>query len=131
MRLLNQHLIRAATGPFFFGLFTITFLMIINVLFQYMDLFVSKGVPFWMATRVMLLSLGYTLALSVPMSVLIAVLMSVGQLAADNEITAMKASGVSLYAVLRPLLAMAALVAVGLLAFNHFVYPEYRIGNLQ
>ncbi len=132
MRLLNQHIIRTATGPFFFGLFTITFLMTINALFQYMDLFVSKGVPFWIATRVMILSLGYTLALSVPMSVLIAVLMSVGQLAGDNEITAMKASGISLYAVLRPLLLLAVIIGGGLLAFNHFVYPEsnHTLANL-
>jgi lipopolysaccharide export system permease protein len=124
MRLLDRHLLRAAVGPFFFGLFTITFLLMIDVLFRYVDMFVSKGVPFAVATKVLILSLGYTLALSVPMSVLIAVLMSVGQLAGDNEITAMKASGVSLWSVLRPLLVGAAVIAAGLTAFNHYVYPE-------
>jgi lipopolysaccharide export system permease protein len=124
MRLLDRHLLRAAVGPFFFGLFTITFLLMIDVLFRYVDMFVSKGVPFVVATKVLILSLGYTLALSVPMSVLVAVLMSVGQLAADNEITAMKASGVSLWSVLRPLLFGAALIGGGLTAFNHYVYPE-------
>ncbi len=124
MRLLDRHLLRAAVGPFFFGLFTVTFLLMINVLFRYVDMFVTKGVPFAVATKVLVLSLGYTLALSVPMSVLIAVLMSVGQLAGDNEITAMKASGVSLWAVLRPLLLGATLVGSGLTAFNHYVYPE-------
>ena len=72
MRLLDRHLLRAAVGPFFFGLFTITFLLMIDVLFRYVDMFVSKGVPFAVATKVLVLSLGYTLALSVPMSVLIA-----------------------------------------------------------
>ncbi len=124
MRLLDRHLVRAAVGPFFFGLFTITFLLMIDVLFRYVDMFVSKGVPFTVATKVLILSLGYTLALSVPMSVLIAVLMSVGQLAGDNEVTAMKASGVSLWAVLRPLLLAAAFIGGGLTAFNHYVYPE-------
>lgn len=124
MRLLDRHLLRAAVGPFFFGLFTITFLLMIDVLFRYVDMFVSKGVPFAVATKVLILSLGYTLALSVPMSVLIAVLMSVGQLAGDNEITAMKASGVSLWSVLRPLMLGAAVIGGGLTAFNHYVYPE-------
>lgn len=124
MRLLDRHLLRAAVGPFFFGLFTITFLLMIDVLYRYVDMFVSKGVPFAVATKVLILSLGFTLALSVPMSVLIAVLMAVGQLAGDNEITAMKASGVSLWSVLRPLLLGAALIGGGLLAFNHYVYPE-------
>ncbi len=124
MRLLDRHLLRSAVGPFFFGLFTITFLLMIDVLFRYVDMFVSKGVPFVVATKVLVLSLGYTLALSVPMSVLVAVLMAVGQLAADNEITALKASGVSLWSVLRPLLFGAALIGGGLTAFNHYVYPE-------
>ncbi len=132
MRLLNQHLIRSAIGPFFFGLFVITFLLIIDVLFRYVDLLVSKGVPFSVATKVLILSLGFTLALSVPMSVLIAVLMGVGQLAADNEITAMKASGVSLTMILRPLLGFALVVGLALAAFNHWVYPEanHTLANL-
>jgi lipopolysaccharide export system permease protein len=124
MRLLNRHLLRATVGPFLFGLATITFLMMIDNLFRYVDMFVSKGVPFTVATKVLILSLGFTLALSVPMSVLIAVLMSVGQLAGDNEITAMKASGISLFAILRPLLLGATIIAVGLTAFNHYIYPE-------
>lgn len=124
MRLLDRHLLRATVGPFFFGLFTITFLLMIDVLFRYVDMFVSKGVPFTIATKVLVLSLGFTLALSVPMSVLVAVLMSVGQLAGDNEVTAMKASGISLWSVLRPLLIGALLVGAGLAAFNHYVYPE-------
>lgn len=124
MRLLDRHLLQTAVGPFFFGLATITFLLMIDVLFRYVDMFVSKGVPFTVATRVLILSLGYTLALSVPMAVLIAILMSVGQLAGDNEVTAMKASGVSLWAILRPLLLGTAMIGAGLAAFNHYVYPE-------
>jgi len=132
MYLINKHLLRSAAGPFGFGFFVITFVLMIDNLFRYIDLFVSKGVPFLMATEVLLLSLGYTFALSVPMAVLIAVLMSVGQLAADHEITALKANGIGLYAVLRPLLAGAAVVALGLTAYNHFVFPEsnHRLANL-
>ena len=124
MYLIYRHLLRSAAGPFFFGLFVITFLQMIQILFRYVDLFVSKGVPFALATKVMALSLGHMFALSVPMAVLIAVLMSIGQLAADHEITALKASGISLWAVLRPLLLGSILVALGLTAYNHFVFPE-------
>ncbi len=132
MRLLDKHLLQAAVGPFFFGLTTITFLLMIDNLPRYVDMFISMGVPFVVATEVLILSLGFTLALSVPMSVLIAVLMGVGQLAGDNEITAMKASGISLWAVLRPLLAGAAAIGIGLAAFNHYVYPEsnHQLVNL-
>jgi len=124
MYLINRHLLSSVKGPFFFGLSVITFLLMIDTLFSFVDLFVTKGVPFWVATQVLLLSLPHTFALSIPMSVLVAVLMGVGQLAADNEITALKASGVSLYALLRPLLLGAALVALALTAYNHFFFPR-------
>ena len=132
MFLIYKHLLNTASGPFFFGWFVITFLLMIDVLFRYVDLFVSKGVPFLMATEVLVLSLGHTFALSVPMAVLIAVLMSVGQLAADHEITAMKASGISLWSVLLPLLFGAGVIAIGLTAYNHYVFPEsnHTLANL-
>jgi lipopolysaccharide export system permease protein len=132
MYLINKYLLTSAAGPFFFGWFVITFLLMIDVLFRYVDLFVSKGVPFLMATEVLALSLGHTFALSVPMAVLIAILMSVGQLAADHEITAMKASGISLWTVLRPLLFGAGFIALGLTAYNHYVFPEsnHTLANL-
>ncbi len=132
MRLLDRHILRSVSGPFLFGLLVITFVLIIDILFRYVDMFVSHGVSFWTATEVLLLSLGHTLALSVPMAVLIGVLMGIGQLAADNEITAMKASGIGLVAVLRPLLLGGGLVAVALTAYNHYVFPNtnHRLANL-
>jgi lipopolysaccharide export system permease protein len=132
MYLIYKHLFRSVMGPFGFGLFIITFVLMIDNLFKYIDLFVSKGVPFLVATEVLALSLGHTFALSVPMAVLVGVLMGLGQLSADNEITALKASGVGLYHVLIPLLLWSGLVGVGLTAYNHFVFPEFnhRLANL-
>ncbi len=124
MYLIYRHLLASAAGPFFFGLFTITFLMMIEILYKFVDLFVSKGVPFLMVLKVLGLSLGHMVALSVPMAVLISILMTIGQLAADQEITALKASGISLWAVLRPLLFGAILIAIGLTAYNHFIFPK-------
>lgn len=133
MYLIYRHLIKTAAGPFFFGLFVITFLLMINVLYTYVDLFVTKGVPFVTATKFLVLSLGHTFALSVPMSVLIAVLMGVGQLAADNEITALKASGISLWTVLRPLFLAGVLVFAAQTAYNHFIFPKanHALANLS
>lgn len=133
MRLIDRHLLKTVAGPFFFGLVVITFLLMINVLFVYVDLFVTKGVPFTKATRFLFLSLGHTFALSVPMSVLIAVLMGIGQLAGDNEITALKASGISLWAILRPLLAGAFVIFLLQSAYNHFIFPRanHALANLS
>ena len=61
---------------------------------------------------------------SVPISVLVAVLITFGVLTKHNEITAMKASGVSLYRLAVPVLAAALLMSGGLFAFAHYYVPD-------
>jgi LPS export ABC transporter permease LptG/LPS export ABC transporter permease LptF len=61
---------------------------------------------------------------SAPMSVLVAVLITFGILTKHNEITAMKASGVSLYRLAAPVLAAALLMSAGLFAFAHYYVPD-------
>lgn len=132
MRLIYRYLLNATAGPMALGFFVITFVLLINRLQNYISLFVAKGVPFRVATEVLLLSLGHMFALSIPMSVLIGILMGVGQLTADNEITAMKANGIGLLSILRPLLVGSAVIAIGLAAFNHYVLPKtnHRLATL-
>jgi len=59
---------------------------------------VNRGVAVGVVTQLFLLSLGYIVALSAPCAVLIAVLMTFGRLSQDNEIIALRASGVNLAA---------------------------------
>ena len=61
---------------------------------------------------------------SAPISVLVAVLITFGVLTKHNEITAMKASGVSLYRLAVPVLAAAMLMSCGLFAFAHYYVPD-------
>jgi LPS export ABC transporter permease LptG/LPS export ABC transporter permease LptF len=61
---------------------------------------------------------------SAPMSVLVAVLITFGVLTKHNEITAMKASGVSLYRLAVPVLAAALLMSGALFAFAHYYVPD-------
>ncbi len=132
MSLVSRHLIRTFFPPFFFGLSVTTFLLLIDVLQTYIFLFLEKGIPAVMALEVLWLSLGHTFALSIPMAMLVGTLMAVGHMAADNEITALKATGMSLYRIAAPLLCTGMLIAVGMMAYNHFVLPEsnHRLRSL-
>src|SRR3954447_22273127 len=80
---------------------------------------VGKGLPWTVIGEVFLLSLPFIVAMTLPMAVLLAVLYSFSQLAADNEVTAMRASGISGYQVLKPGLIWGACMA----AFN-FVFVD-------
>jgi len=95
-----------------------------DVLFDYLDLMVNRGVSPLVVGQLFGLSLGYIVALSTPCAVLVAVLMTFGRLAQDNEITALRASGVHLGSVLRGPIVAAIVLAIGLTLFNNHVLPE-------
>jgi lipopolysaccharide export system permease protein len=68
--------------------------------------------------------LAWMLALAVPMAVLISTLMAFGRMSQDNEITALRSSGVSLYRLIAPPLAASILLTLGMAYFNDRVLPE-------
>lgn len=124
MKLIDRHLLATFVPPFLFGLSVTTFLLMINVLQVYINLFLEKGISVVVASEVLVLSLGHTLALTVPMAALIGVLMAMGHLAGDQEITALKACGISLYRISRPLVTTCFLLTCTMVAYNHWVLPD-------
>jgi lipopolysaccharide export system permease protein len=102
------------------------------MIIDYIDLFLGKGVALPIVLEVFLLSLGWMMALSVPMAVLVASLMTFGRMAQDSEITAMKASGLSFGQILLPATLASLLLAGGLLLYNDRVLPEsnHRLATL-
>ena len=124
MRLLRSYILRQHLVPFVLGFGVVTFILEMDVLVDYLDLVVNRGVAVGVVAQLFALSLGYIVALSVPCAVLVAVLMTFGRLSQDNEITAMRASGVNLAGVLMGPIAAALALAVGLTLFNNHVLPE-------
>jgi lipopolysaccharide export system permease protein len=95
-----------------------------DVLFDYLDLVLNRGVAVGIVLQLFVLSLGYIVALSAPCAVLVAVLMTFGRLSQDNEITALRSIGVNMAGVLVGPLLAAGLLSVGLTLFNNHVLPE-------
>lgn len=130
--ILERYIIRNHIGPFLFSLSVITFIFIMDFILRYIDLFLDKGVAFHIVLQTFILSLGHMFALIIPMAVLPATLMTFGNLAAENEITAFKASGVSLYRMIVPGFVLASLLTFGMILYNNHVLPEsnHKLLNL-
>src|SRR5712691_1755676 len=111
VRILSRYLLSQHLAPLGFGLATFTFLMLLRQVAQQFGNLVGKGLPWSVIAEVFILSLPFIVAMTLPMAVLLAVLHTFSRLAADNEITAMKGSGVSVGRLLAPVLAGGALVA--------------------
>ncbi len=119
MRLLDRYLLRQLAAPFFFGLAALTSLMLLSQIAKKFGALVGKGLPWSVIGEVFALSVPFIVAMTLPMAVLLAVLYAFSHLAADNEITAMRATGVSVYQILAPVLAW----GVCMSAFN-FVFVD-------
>ncbi len=120
-KILNLYILREITFPFFMTLLVFTFVLLIGKILQIMDLMVNKGVHFIEVIKLVLFIMPSFLTFTIPISLLIAVLIGLGRLSGDNEITVMKSSGISLYQILLPvtLVCVAAFVItviIGLLA---------------
>lgn len=124
MRLLRSYILRLHLVPLGLGFGVVTFILVMDVLFDYLDLMVNRGVAPAIVLQLFVLSLGYIVALSIPCAVLVAALMTFGRLSQDNEIIALRASGVQLGSVLAGPLVASAVLAGGLVVFNNYVLPE-------
>lgn len=124
MRLLHRYLLRQLVAPFCFALAALTGFMLISQVAKKFGALVGKGLPWAVITEVFVLSLPFIIAMTLPMAVLLAVLYTFSHLAADNEITAMRANGISVYQVLAPVLIWGMFMAAFNLAFVDQVLPR-------
>ena len=122
--LLSRYLLRECVPPFLFALGALTGLMLLNqVARQFGDL-VGKGLSWGVIGEVFGLSVPFIIAMTLPMAVLVSVLFAFTRLGADNEVTALKASGIDMIALVRPVLAVSVVLAAANFLFNDQVLPR-------
>jgi len=102
----------------------ITFILFVNFLLRAIDRFLGKGLDLITILEYLFLNLAWILALSVPMAVLLATLMTFGRLSEDNEINAMRASGIGFLTIMRAPILFGIIITLVLIYFNNFILPE-------
>ena len=120
-------------GPLVFSLTALTSLLLLNYIAKQIDQLVGKGLSVGVIATFFGLSLPFTVAMTTPMSVLVATLYAFSRHASENEITALKASGVSINRLVVPVLIAAMVISGIMIAFNDVVLPasNHRLRQLQ
>lgn len=133
MKILHRYVLKEHLGPLVFSLSALTSLLLLNYIGKNFGNLVGKGLPWTVIGEFFGLSVPFTLALTMPMSVLVATLYAFSRLASENEITALRANGVSFSSVLEPVLWGAAIVAVFMVIFNDQILPRanHQLAVLQ
>lgn len=133
MKLLTRYVIREHAGPLVFALSALTSLLMLQYVARQLANLAGKGLPWAAIGKFFVLSLPFTIAMTLPMAVLVATLYAFGRMAAEHEITAFKASGVRVRSLMAPVLVCAFLLSLFMVWFNDQLLPrtnhELRILN--
>ncbi|MBU2053700.1 MAG: LPS export ABC transporter permease LptF [Proteobacteria bacterium] len=122
-RLLNRYILKEIAIPFCMILFVLTFVLLMGKVLQLMDLMINKGVAFSDIARLIFFLLPTFLVFTLPISLLMAILIGLGRLSSDNEITVLKMSGVSLYRLSLPVAVAALTIFILTAATSLFLAP--------
>lgn len=122
--ILARYILREHIAPFLFGLSLIVFIFTLNLVYQVLGKITGKGLPPAVIFEYFLNNLAWILALAVPMAVLVAALAAFGRLAADGEITALRASGIAPTRLVVPALWAGLAVTLWVAWFNNYILPE-------
>ena len=124
MRILSRYILREFVSYLGYALLAFIAIFILVDLVDKMDKFIDAGVGIGVIALSYLFYLPWVISLVMPVAMLLATMFSLGRLLGDNEITAMKASGVSLYRILFPLYVFGLCAGLLMMLFDEVVVPK-------
>ena len=123
MKILRNYFLKEFIAPLFLALGVLTFVMMLGNLVKLTDLIINKGVDIVSVAKVFLFMMPYLLTYTLPIAALTAVLLSLGRFSSDNEIIAIRSSGINLFSLIIPLLILGLTLSLILVIFNDRVIP--------
>lgn len=107
--------------------FIVLFIVLMQFLWRYIDDLVGKGLSMGVLAELFFYAAVSMVPMALPLAILLASLMTFGNLGEKFELTAMKASGISLVKVMKPLIVLISLVAIGAFFFQNDVLPKAQV----
>jgi lipopolysaccharide export system permease protein len=132
LKILTKYVLREHLTPLVFSLSALTSLLLLNYVAKRLGELVGKDLPWTVIAEFLLLSVPFTVAMTLPMAVLVSTLHAFSRLASENEITAFKASGLSMQRLMWPIVVAGMFLTVGMVWFNDQVLPaaNHRLTTL-
>ncbi|MCT4664967.1 MAG: LptF/LptG family permease [Flavobacteriales bacterium] len=123
MKKIDKLILKAYLGPFLATLGILQFIFVLQHLWKYLDDIVGKGIEFWVILKMLYYTFFVSVPLALPLTVILASIMSIGNISEHNELTALKSSGVSFLRVLKPLWITSMVMMLVTFVFSNNVLP--------
>ena len=124
MKKIAKYIIIEAIGPFVAGVLFFTFIFVIQLLPELFKLIINNGAPIKISLEVFVYMLPFNIAITIPMSILMASIMGYLRLSSDNEIIVMRALGFSHMRIYIPIIILGFITFLFSLFFNNVVMSE-------
>lgn len=128
MKKLHLFILKSYAGPLAMTFFITLFIFVMQGLWRYVDDIVGKGLDIFIMLEMLFYVALQTVPMSLPLAILLAALMTFGNLGENYELTAIKASGVSLFRIMKPLIFLTLIVSATAFWFSNNVLP---VANLK
>lgn len=124
MKKLDRFIVKSFVAPFVAILVVVVFILMLQFLWVYIDELVGKGLGIGIILEFLMWGACTILPLAMPLATLLASVMVIGQMSENNELMAIKASGVSFGRIITPLAAASLVVAVGAFYIGDRLVPK-------
>lgn len=124
MNIIDRYVLKTFIFTLFFSMIALYIIFIVVTLMENLDEFIDNAVSFDIILEYYLSYFPEIIKLLTPVSLLLASLFSIGKLSQNNEITAMKSGGQSLYRLMLPFLVFSILLSIGQFYFNGNIVPK-------
>jgi lipopolysaccharide export system permease protein len=128
LKRLSVFSIRSFVGPFLVTLSISMFILIMQFLWKYIDDLMGKGLGAFVIVELLFYVSASLIPLALPLAILLSSIMTFGNLSENNELTALKSSGLSLYKIMKPLTVVVLVIAGFTFYFANYVIP---VANLK
>lgn len=123
MKILDRYLIKQFLQTLFFGLLTFTLVFVVIDMMEKLDDFIDQNVPSALIIQYYLVFTPEIIRLMIPVAVLLSCLFTAGKLANQEELTAMRAGGVSLYRFMTPFIITSIFISLVTIYFGGYLVP--------
>lgn len=124
MKKITKYIILETIGPFLAGILFFTFVFVIQLLPELIRLIMNNGAPLLMSLETFVYMLPFNIAITIPMSILMASIIGYGRLSSDNEIIVMRALGFPHMRIYMPIIILGFFTFLFSLFFNNVIMSE-------